>query len=495
MRFWPWSTGTADGNRRPRQLGYEAVESSPRRRTPSSILRSEDDELAPSQRGKLLSTSRDLRRNFSLARWAIKKHLDYVASFEFQARTADKMLNARIEELMTWWSSPRRCDASGRHSLRRFTRLVEALATIDGDVLVIKLADGRLQMIEGDRIRTPREGVPVAAGMKVIHGVMVDEAGAARGYCVHRRGTGPNAFHFERIVPAENAILHGHFDRYEQTRGIGLLASGLNDFRDTAEAKEYALSKAKIAQLFGVKWKRDTSDDLPKSAEDSEDGTTVDEGKLDFGKGNWFFDLGLEEDVDLVESAHPSSQFQDFMKFSILLGLKTLDMPYSMFAENFTNFSGSRLAMTEYLQSVEDPRDQVRDVLAEIIAWKLATWVAVGLLVLPAGMTVWDLRTEWIATGNPGWIDPKGETDADALAVDRGFESTPAITKRRTGRDAFEVAEEEAAYRKRRAELELPEVGGKPSPSPAAPPASENPEEKPEEEPDESEEVPANDNQ
>jgi len=141
-------------------FGYDAVESKNRRQAPTGRLRSEDKELLPHQRRKLTSASRDIHRNFTIAAWAIRKHLDYVSTFSFQSRTGSADLDGRIEDLMGWWSRPANCDVAARHSLPRLVRLAEERRMVDGDVFFLKLSDGRLQAIEGDRVQTPTSGLP-----------------------------------------------------------------------------------------------------------------------------------------------------------------------------------------------------------------------------------------------------------------------------------------------------------------------------------------------
>jgi len=99
------------------RFGYDAVEAKNRRQAPTGRLRSEDKELLPHQRRKLTSAARDIHRNFTIAAWAIRKHLDYVSTFSFQSRTGSADLDGRIEDLMAWWSRPANCDVAGRHSL------------------------------------------------------------------------------------------------------------------------------------------------------------------------------------------------------------------------------------------------------------------------------------------------------------------------------------------------------------------------------------------
>ena len=77
-------------------------------------------------------------------------------------------VDEQMEGLIRWWSRPANCDVAGRHTLQRLTRLWEERRTIDGDVFVLKLSDGRVQSIES------AAGCPSAAA-----GVGVGRAGDA----------------------------------------------------------------------------------------------------------------------------------------------------------------------------------------------------------------------------------------------------------------------------------------------------------------------------
>ena len=142
-----------------RRFGYdEVVEDNDRRKPPAANTTSEDDLLTPSKRKKLTGAARDIHRNFAIAGWAIRKHLDYVSTFGFQSRTGIKDLDDLIEALMAWWGRPRNCDVAGRHSLGRLIRLAEARRTVDADVFLMKLSDGQLQAVEGMRPEAVAKG-------------------------------------------------------------------------------------------------------------------------------------------------------------------------------------------------------------------------------------------------------------------------------------------------------------------------------------------------
>jgi len=438
-------------------FGYDAVVDKHRRKPPKTGLLGEDAQLSPRDRKKLLGSVRDLRRNLTICAWAIRKHLDYVSSFSFQSRTGNEELNDRIEELMEWWSRPRNCDVAKRHSLPRMIRLLEECRTIDGDVFLLKLSDGRLQAIEGDRIQTPSSGVPRGLkASKLTHGVQTDSHGAAEAYCVCKR-TPVGSYKFERFLRAGFVVHHGFFDRFDQVRGISPLAGAINAFQDVYEATDYALAKMKVAQLFGLIFYRNTVEAVAAQTTGSDsdrDGREDSEQEVDFGRGPVQLDLEIDEKAEWLESKTPAPEFGAFLQKVIAAGLKALDLPYSFFDESFTNYSGSRQALLQYEQSAEVKRGDVRMLLNDITAWRLRAFVQDGVLELPADIPVERLRWEWIPRGIP-WIDPLKEVNADVQAIGAALSSRTRVL-RRQGLDFGSLARELAAENKVLDELGLP---------------------------------------
>lgn len=459
---------------RPMRFGYDAVESGKKRRRPSTgLLQSEDRQLPTAKRRDLVSEMRDLQRNYSLAAWAIRKHLDFVSTFGFQSKTGDRHLDDRIEELMEWWGRAENFDVAARHPRARFMRLGEARAVVDGDVGVLKLRDGRLQAIEGDRIRTPWS-VPAGANVRtqdLTHGVKTDAAGRALAYCVCRRGTGGRGFEFERMIPAGRLLLHGYFDRFDQVRGITPMASGYNTFQDTYEGMTYALLKAKVAQLFGLKIKR--ADDgmggslgaVTNTADDSDDTAESQEEKsgyeVNFGRGPFVLDMDPGDDADFLENKTPSAEFRDFMVQVIGIALKSIDIPYCFYDEAWTNFFGSKAALALYLKSCRTKRDNLRTVLHKLTYWRLLLFVLDGVLELPADLTVPELKFEWIPDGMPWW-DQSKEVAGDVAAIAAGLRTRTEIRKERYGDSWTDVidrlADEEAYIREKKVTITTPAI-------------------------------------
>jgi len=469
---------------RRRALGYDAATSSRRRRAPVGILKTEDDHLTVTGRKKLIGTARDLRRNYAIAKWMVTKHLDFVSTFTFQARTKDEGLNTEIENLMRHWGRRANCDVAGRHNLGRLTRLWEASRTLDGDVFVLRLSDGRLQSIEGDRVRTPAAKAKLPDGVKakdMTHGVKTSPAGKALGYAVHKRVPKSSRFEFHRYLRAKHVEPLGYYDRIDQVRGISPMAPAINALQDTHEAFTYALARAKVAQMFGLAFYRDAPEGGLGDITHTEDGDGNEDKSsytVDFAKGPVILDLEPGDRAEFIESNAPSQEFQGFTLAQIAMALKCLDLPYSFYDEKHTNYYGSRGALIQYIQSAGIKRKDLQELLDRLTQWRLGLWILDGDLVLPRGMTIADVVWEFVPTGLPWW-NPLQEVKADALAIDKGLTSTSRATKQR-GEDAYEIAREEAKFRIYAATLEaevrtarqglgLPEEAAPAKPTPAAP--------------------------
>ena len=454
-----------------RMFGYDAVEDRKRRKPPTVALMSEDNQLNATDRRKLVSTTRDLHRNYEVAAWMIRQHLNYVSSFSFQAKTGIADLDERIEDLVARWSRPENFDVAGRHGRRRFVRLAEGRRTLDGDVGALKLDDrgreltGRLQAIEGDRLRTPTLG-GLPAGIdpnRLIHGVQVDGTGRPLAYALCNRNPIGDGFTFARMVPAGHLQMLGYYDRFDQVRGISPVACAINRLRDTYEAFDYALAKAKVAQLFALAIYSDLTDTAGEvytsdgGADADEDGQ-ADEGSekytVDLGRGPVKLELEPGDKAEFLESKTPSTEFRNYGEFAIAVALLSLDLPFTFFDVTKANFAASRLQIWQYEQTCKPKRDDLRDWLDALTYWRLQLAVRDGELKLPAGWTVADLvgKWEWVHSGIP-WIQKLADIKADAVAVDRGFSSTVRVCKEQ-GVDAYALVDEEAEYRKyRRAKL------------------------------------------
>ena len=63
------------GNRKT-NLDYDGAATNDRRFMPTTRLKSTDQLLTKTKRKRLTNAARDLQRNFAVAAWAIRRHLD-----------------------------------------------------------------------------------------------------------------------------------------------------------------------------------------------------------------------------------------------------------------------------------------------------------------------------------------------------------------------------------------------------------------------------------
>lgn len=433
--------GLAEVAPRTAAFSYDVADSTNRRKSPAVKHGAEDLVLDPAKRSKVNANAEDIRRNFAIAAWMVRKHLDYVSTFDFHARTEDEGLNREIESLMESYARPHNCDVAARHPLAKMFRLAEARRTVQGDVGLLKLDDGTLQAIEGDRIRDPSGQGPFlprdSAGARWIHGVKVNDAGRALAYAIHRR-TGLNSYEFERSVAAGNLCLFGYFDRFDQVRGVSPITAALNPLRDTYEALEYALVKAKVTQLFALAFFRDADASGGEISGGADAAGNEDKSsyEVDFGKGPIKLDLEPGDRAEFLESKTPSTEFQNFTQVAVMIALKALDLPYSFYAEDFTNFFGSRSAWLHYARACEDKWNDARELRRKLTVWRLGLWVLDGTLPLAKSQTLDDLAFEWVPRGMPWW-DPSKEVNGAVQEIMAGLNNPQRICRER-GVDYFD---------------------------------------------------------
>lgn len=457
------------------RFSYDAAETTKMRKTPSAAIKHEDEHLNPAKRKKLLANANDIQRNFEIAAWAIRKHLDFVTSFSFAsnnaesaiavdadpARIAEQQMKSQldddIEGIIEEASAAARCDTAGRHDLSTLLRLGEARATVTGDHALLELADGTIQSIESDRIRDSHGERP--AGARVWHGVHVDDRGRSVAYAVHSRTSG-GGYNFERWVPASNVMFRGYYDRTDQVRGISPMAPALNRLRDVYEGFNFALAKAKLAQLFGFKISRNGDDAIGNVTNDGTDDSP--DYTVDLGAGPWMLDMEPGDDAEIMESANPSNEFQVYTEMMIAVALLSLDLPWNFFKVDATNFFGSRAALNLYMQSVKPKRRATVTILRRWTRRQLRLAILSGRLRLPRSMTVDDLRFGWTPDGLPWW-NPSQEADGALKSMGAGLDNPQRICLE-TGTNFFDnvdrIAEAQAYAASRGVDLSFALAGG-----------------------------------
>jgi capsid protein len=437
-----------------RAFGYDVVaDSGNRRRDPLNALRSEDAELDRQKRQKLLAIERDALRNFSVCRWAMGKHLDFVSTFSFASQTKTSFDTAFQDRMAKWMNEKDLCDIAGRHTFPRMLRMAEARAAGDGDHLLLMLEGNRLQQIESDRIRTYRE-MP-GDKRRVVQGCVQNQFGKNIAYQIHRRGERGSGFHFQSEVDARHCLFHAYYpsERADQTRGVGLITSGLADFIDAYEWTGMAKAVEKVRAAFGVIFKGNDPDGHGTY-------TPLGNGKYDVEMGRGPFQLEMEgnDSVEFLSNDTPGGNTVAFFNACIGFGLKSLDIPLCFFDETLTNFFGQRAQFILYLKSCMQKRENLRaNILNPMTKWLARSWVADGSLMLPPNGSIENLPFRWHPAGTPYW-NPIQEVTAQLMAIRGGLDDYENVYLETTGRDWFamidRLAEQQAYIRDKKVILD-----------------------------------------
>jgi len=436
---------------------YNATNDKKKRMAPLTVTKSEDKHLDISSRRKLLATARDQERNISLLQWMVNKHLDTVASFNFQATTDDEVYNSELEAFIDEAGHAKNCDVAARHNLASITRLLERRAVVDGDCFLLKVRTGHVQGIEGDRVassnhiipqelRTHADGTP----RKWVHGLECTTAGRALNAIICKRDN--TRMIFDKVVRAFSLIQHGYFKRFDQWRGISPLSTAITTAQDLYETWDYNLIKAKIHALFGVAVTTEedkgtagfeVNETVASGTESDDDaGNVTRETIKQIIKPNVtnIIDLDPGDKIDVIESRTPSTQFLDYSELMVKIVLLALDIPWIFFDALKGSYSVHRTVAIQYEQACKPKRKRLRSVLNSWTAWRLGIADMTGQFPLPRGKIISDIKWDWQAAGTP-WIDPEKEVKAGLRELAGGINSPQRICKR-LGRDYFEIIRE-----------------------------------------------------
>lgn len=448
----------------PFQFAYNAAEDKGRRQAPKRRVQHEKDVLTRPKRERLIATAQDQSRNHSLVAWMVRKHLDYVSKFHISFRTGKDPIDNLVNRIFRWHGAPRNLDFMQRFGRDEMFRLFELEKVLAGDAGLLKLDDLKLQAIESDLI-AKGEGSPAEVNDS---GLVVDEYGRVIKYSICNRGDTGRRYIYNNLEDPANLIFDGYWNRFSsQFRGVSPLSTAINTVQDIHEAFEFNLIKAKMHALFGVAVLRDSQGvgafggNAGAGAETVEQEADAEDNhlKLDPRSIN-IMDLNPGDDVKILESQTPSSQFVEGSYLFIQIAMLALDIPVTCFDSRRSSFSARIADLNEYEVSADYKRTKNRYVRQEYSDWVIDTiwndpdsdW-PLRQVAQEAGMRKRDVQeaVEWIPSGAP-WLDKYKQLQGDQLAIDIGLDNAIDACRRRGGNvfDNIDKQSQVVAYAKER---------------------------------------------
>jgi len=325
-------------------FSYRGLEDTDMRRRVNGNIKTQDEALK-GKRQKAINTTLELEHNLSLAAWAVRTHLNFVSSFNFQARTADSDFNRQLEKFIWRKSQKNTFDVQRRMSLEQMFRSFNALKVWQGDAGILKCEGGKGQLIESWQIAKASNASPSVNE----NGLVLDQFSAIDKFAICGKVNGQLTE--QRIVDYTDVIFDGFFSHGAQTRGHSPWMTSLNSARDLLDATEFYLLKAKLSSLFGLVIYRDHAskggNDFQYDANGNPIEGTGDQNEyLDYRLNGAAIKLELDrqDKIDFIESKSPSQEFQEFAKTITRQILASLDIPYSAYDSGAALISGSHAA-------------------------------------------------------------------------------------------------------------------------------------------------------
>lgn len=344
-------------------------------------------------------------RNCGIIAFAVNTHLNYVSAFTFQMKTQSKQLNREIEKKMKWWQRKGNCDVSKRFSFNELLRLIEKTRFLQGDILIVK-SQGKIQAIESDRICNPTD-LTFGKEFKKLklqdyeHGIKTDKkTGQVIQYLVCSRTSGTGR-QLQAIIKAQDAIFVSYKPRIDAYRGVSPLAAAVNNAKDLMDGQAYLLMKIRLTALLGFVIQRQSSDPLSR---DTNSGDTDSQWELDMTMEKpSIFDLNPGQKVSVIESGVAKQQTTSFYSDMTMQILRSVGIPFSFYAENFSTFYGSRGALLQYQDSCKAKRQELISMLDQLTRWLIANWILDGSISVPDNMSIQDMEFEWVPAGVQYW--------------------------------------------------------------------------------------------
>lgn len=458
-------------------LGYQATEAIGRRQPPRTKAHHEDLVAKPLVRKQLEETATDQVRNYAIAAWIIRRHLDYVSQFVPQVQTTDKDLNLFVKRLLKRMGKRRNFDVAKRFSRDQAMRFFELSKVADGDSMFALIKGGKKQLIEGRMIGMPSDLETIPKRKRKLlegarHGIIKDPVTEEmKAACILKFDSQGRNKVFGQIIDEANFVFDGYFNRVNTTRGVSPLSTAINLVADLSEVLEATVVKAKIHAMFGVAITRDMTefDEGGYDPEEDDEDNVPSSGsqEIDFSKGAAILNLDPGEKTQTIESATPNATLMPFSELLIRLAMLSLDIPFTGFDSTKASYSARIADQNEYEYSARQKRIKNQEVLDELTEWDVRNWVddeSTGLAAEldRAGISADELidSISWEPIGTP-WLDKLKEVLGDERAIAIGLESTPRAARRR-GVDAYDILEEEAEYQEAARQLGVPRVVGVP---------------------------------
>ena len=390
---------------------------------------------------KLLQRAREMEASNAYAARAVEIWSGYAVRDGIRPT----IRNARARAAWEDWVDD--CDFDEIDGLAGLQDLVAREVYVGGEAFVQKVMVGdrlTIKVLPSEMLPLRDLGLPSTAGGEVRSGIEFDASGRRAAYHFYSRHPGDLSSGKVTAPPTIRVpapeVIHVYERRNAgQIRGLSRLAAGmirlwLLDGYDDAE-----LDRQRIAALFAAFVTR-PADEEPSSllGEDADNPgapATADTGAddqaavLDLAPALVQF-LEPGEEITFTNPPQLQGQYEAFQYRNLLAVAAAVGVPYHSLTGDVekANYSASRAAQLDFKVGIT--RFQNRCLIGQLGAglrrWFLADAALLGRVSAAAARERWVWNSpRW------DWVDPKADSEAAALEVERGFTSRRRVVESR----------------------------------------------------------------
>lgn len=388
----------------------------------------------------------------------LKSQIDYEA-IGISAKEA-RSLEQKIEREFKLWADSTSCDIERFDNFYELQQLAFLNWLISGDVIVLLTTtervampyDLRIQLIEADRISTPKDK---SQDKNIIDGVESNKSGETIAYYIcNRHPNSKDLTEKEEWVRVEaygkntgrKNVLHlMNRERIGQRRGVPLLAPVIESLKQLGRYTEAELVAAVVSGLLTVFIEKESYSSEPPFGQIVPEEEQVDrytENSIELGPGA-IIDLNEGEKANIVNPGRPNAAFDGFVTAICRQIGAALEIPYELLLKNFNaSYSASRAALLEAWKSFRMYREWLAaDFCQPIYEEWLTEAVAKGRIEAPGFFG--DPLTkkaycgaEWNGPAQ-GLLNPTQEVAAAQKRVENGFSTRSKEAKEMNGTDYY----------------------------------------------------------
>ncbi len=386
----------------------------------------------------IIEQARDAERNDSLINRIVESFTTNViqSGFKLDPQTGDEALDLELWERWAAWSDdPDECDIAGEFSFHEYENLILRRSVFDGDVFVLPLQTGQMQMVEAHRVRTPR-----STKKNVIHGVMLDDYRRRVEYWITKDDIDPMSSvklvsdvvqYPARDSEGNRQVLHVYdAKRMTQTRGMSALAVIIDPVAMRDDIEFATMVKQQAASCYAIIRERQMGADVNNDPGGLGYTYTQQQG------GGYTRQVGaiapgmevLGEPGEKITGFSPNIPNPEyFQQISGIVRLISANLgcppEIALFDTTQTTFHGYRGAVDEARRGFRRNQEWLKKRFhCPVYRWKVRQWIAEDSALRNRAAALGEriFNHKWNA---PNWayIDPTKDAQGDATQLEKGL--------------------------------------------------------------------------